>query len=57
MMRKVIFNITFKNFRYLDVYKKYSNLLDNSDTQDVSTFLKEQHSLEGSAKVIQCFYL
>uniref|UniRef100_A0A493U1K4 Dynein axonemal heavy chain 3 n=1 Tax=Anas platyrhynchos platyrhynchos TaxID=8840 RepID=A0A493U1K4_ANAPP len=31
--------------KYLNVYKKYSNLLNNNAQQDVTDFLKEDHSL------------
>ncbi|NXN55853.1 DYH3 protein, partial [Rynchops niger] len=32
--------------KYLNVYRKYSNLLNNNAQQDVTDFLKEGHSLE-----------
>uniref|UniRef100_A0A663N975 Dynein axonemal heavy chain 3 n=1 Tax=Athene cunicularia TaxID=194338 RepID=A0A663N975_ATHCN len=32
--------------KYLNVYRKYSNLLNNSAQQDITDFLKEGHSLE-----------
>ncbi|KAG7245081.1 hypothetical protein INR49_023647, partial [Caranx melampygus] len=32
--------------RYLNVYQKYHNLLDNTAKQEISAFLKEKHSLE-----------
>uniref|UniRef100_A0A3B1K203 Dynein heavy chain tail domain-containing protein n=1 Tax=Astyanax mexicanus TaxID=7994 RepID=A0A3B1K203_ASTMX len=32
--------------RYLEVYKKYSNLLDNSGKQEIISFLQEKHSLQ-----------
>ncbi|XP_063078071.1 dynein axonemal heavy chain 3 [Engraulis encrasicolus] len=38
--------------RYLDVYKKYNSLLDNSAKQDILTFLKGKHSLQGFTKKI-----
>ncbi|XP_076154944.1 dynein axonemal heavy chain 3 [Alosa pseudoharengus] len=38
--------------RYLDVYKKYNSLLDNTAKQDILAFLKEKHSLEGFTKKI-----
>ncbi|XP_042559183.1 dynein axonemal heavy chain 3 isoform X2 [Clupea harengus] len=38
--------------RYLDVYKKYNSLLDNSAKQDILAFLKEKHSLQGFTKKI-----
>ncbi|KAK1794827.1 hypothetical protein P4O66_009897, partial [Electrophorus voltai] len=38
---------------YLDVYKKYSNLLDTSARQEVLSFLKEKHSLQGFTKKIR----
>uniref|UniRef100_A0A8C4DY39 Dynein axonemal heavy chain 3 n=1 Tax=Dicentrarchus labrax TaxID=13489 RepID=A0A8C4DY39_DICLA len=38
--------------KYLNVYEKYSNLLDHSAKQEISTFLKEKHSLEGFIKKI-----
>lgn len=34
--------------RYLDVYKKYTDLLDR---QDILNFLKDKHSLQGFTKV------
>lgn len=43
--------------RYLNVYQKYSNLLDHAAKQEVSAFLKEKHSLEGFRKVIKWFHL
>ncbi|XP_075305326.1 dynein axonemal heavy chain 3 [Odontesthes bonariensis] len=39
--------------KYLNVYQKYSNLLDNTAKQDISAFLKEKHSLEGLAEKIE----
>ena len=33
--------------RYLNVYKKYADLLNNKAEQDVVAFLKERHSLQG----------
>ncbi|XP_008290011.1 dynein heavy chain 3, axonemal [Stegastes partitus] len=39
--------------RYLTVYQKYSNLLDNTAKQDVSAFLKEKHSLTGFSKKVE----
>ncbi|KAK9527005.1 hypothetical protein VZT92_015671 [Zoarces viviparus] len=41
--------------KYLSVYQKYSYLLDHTAEQDLSAFLKEQHSLEGFTKEIECF--
>ncbi|XP_066834006.1 dynein axonemal heavy chain 3 isoform X6 [Anser cygnoides] len=38
--------------KYLNVYKKYSNLLNNSAQQDVTDFLKEGHSLGALAEKI-----
>ncbi|XP_035537407.1 dynein heavy chain 3, axonemal [Morone saxatilis] len=38
--------------KYLNVYDKYSNLLDHSAKQEISTFLKEKHSLDGFIKKI-----
>ncbi|XP_041823134.1 dynein heavy chain 3, axonemal [Melanotaenia boesemani] len=38
--------------KYLNVYNKYNNLLDNTSKQDISAFLKEKHSLEGFTKKI-----
>lgn len=40
--------------RYLNVYKKYSNLLDNKANQDITAFLNKKHSLEGFSKVRRC---
>ncbi|XP_047461369.1 dynein axonemal heavy chain 3 [Mugil cephalus] len=39
--------------KYLDVYQKYNNLLDNTGKQDISAFLKEKHSLEGFTRKIE----
>eukprot|EP00064_Thunnus_orientalis_P010890 superscaffoldBa00001518_g10919 len=39
--------------KYLKVYQKYSNLLDNTAKQDIIAFLKEKHSLEGFTKKIE----
>ncbi|XP_014014461.1 dynein axonemal heavy chain 3 [Salmo salar] len=39
--------------KYLNVYKKYSNLLDNTAKQDIVAFLKEKHSLQGFTKKIE----
>lgn len=38
--------------KYLNVYQKYSSLLDNTAMQDMTDFLKEKHSLEGFSKKI-----
>ncbi|KAG7492071.1 hypothetical protein MATL_G00010690 [Megalops atlanticus] len=38
--------------RYLKVYKKYSDLLNNNAKQDIAAFLKEKHSLEAFIKKI-----
>ncbi|KAM4725109.1 LOW QUALITY PROTEIN: dynein axonemal heavy chain 3-like [Anableps anableps] len=38
--------------KYLGIYEKYKNLLDNTSDEDISLFLKEKHSLEESAKKI-----
>lgn len=43
-------------FRYLNVYLKYSNLLDNTANQDITAFLKETHSLDGLTEVDKSFY-
>uniref|UniRef100_A0A3B1JRX0 Uncharacterized protein n=1 Tax=Astyanax mexicanus TaxID=7994 RepID=A0A3B1JRX0_ASTMX len=39
--------------RYLEVYKKYSNLLDNSGKQEIISFLQEKHSLQALSKKIE----
>ncbi|KAI3358460.1 hypothetical protein L3Q82_014895 [Scortum barcoo] len=39
--------------KYLNVYQKYSNLLDHTARQEISGFLKEKHSLEGFTKKIE----
>ncbi|XP_039631019.1 dynein heavy chain 3, axonemal [Polypterus senegalus] len=39
--------------RYLNVYKKYSDLLNSNAKQDVLKFLKEQHSLQAFTKKIE----
>lgn len=44
------FYFTF-SFRYLNTYKKYSDLLNNNADQDVSAFLRETHSIEAFKKV------
>ncbi|GAA6232467.1 dynein heavy chain 3, axonemal [Lates japonicus] len=38
--------------KYLNVYQKYSNLLDNTAKQEISLFLKEKHSLQGFTRKI-----
>lgn len=47
---KKIFIFNF-SFRYLNTYKKYSDLLNNNADQDVSAFLRETHSIEAFKKV------
>ena len=37
--------------KYLDTYKKYSDLLNNKADQEVTAFLKETHSIQGFKKV------
>uniref|UniRef100_A0A663EP55 Dynein axonemal heavy chain 3 n=1 Tax=Aquila chrysaetos chrysaetos TaxID=223781 RepID=A0A663EP55_AQUCH len=37
--------------KYLNVYRKYSNLLNNNAQQDVTDFLKEGHSLEAFTEI------
>uniref|UniRef100_A0A8C0FZW3 Uncharacterized protein n=1 Tax=Chelonoidis abingdonii TaxID=106734 RepID=A0A8C0FZW3_CHEAB len=37
--------------KYLNVYKKYSDLLNNSAEQDITGFLKESHSLDDFTKI------
>lgn len=32
--------------RYLNVYKKYDDLLDNTAEQDISTFLNDKHDID-----------
>ncbi|KAB5587265.1 hypothetical protein PHYPO_G00011210 [Pangasianodon hypophthalmus] len=39
--------------RYLEIYNKYSNLLDQSASQDILSFLQEKHSLQGFVKKIE----
>ncbi len=41
----------------MNVYQKYSNLLDHTAKQEISAFLKEKHSLEGFTKVIKHSHL
>ena len=41
--------------KYLNVYKKYGDLLNNKAEQDVTNFLKERHSLQGYKKKIAQF--
>ncbi|XP_043945444.1 dynein axonemal heavy chain 3 [Protopterus annectens] len=36
--------------KYLNMYKKYSNLLNNKAEQDIVSFLKERHSLQAFTK-------
>jgi len=43
--------------KYLNTYKKYSDLLDNKAEQDVSAFLREKHSIEAFKKVTFNFNL
>ncbi|XP_025972035.2 dynein axonemal heavy chain 3 [Dromaius novaehollandiae] len=38
--------------KYLNVYRKYSDLLNNNAEQDITDFLKEGHSLEAFSKKI-----
>ncbi|NXT35371.1 DYH3 protein, partial [Pelecanoides urinatrix] len=38
--------------KYLNMYRKYSNLLNNNAQQDVADFLKEDHTLEALAEKI-----
>lgn len=38
-------------FRYLDIYEKYSSLLDQTAMEEVIGFLGEEHSLEVFAEV------
>uniref|UniRef100_A0A8C5QWI6 Dynein axonemal heavy chain 3 n=3 Tax=Leptobrachium TaxID=161697 RepID=A0A8C5QWI6_9ANUR len=38
--------------KYLNVYKKYSDLLNKKAQQDVNTFLQEEHSLQAFTKKI-----
>lgn len=37
--------------KYLNIYKKYADLLNNKAEQEVTAFLKESHSIEGFKKV------
>ncbi|XP_053480111.1 dynein axonemal heavy chain 3-like [Ictalurus furcatus] len=39
--------------RYLDIYNKYSNLLDQSARQDILSFLQEKHSLQDFVEKIE----
>ncbi|XP_068431186.1 dynein axonemal heavy chain 3 isoform X2 [Clinocottus analis] len=39
--------------KYLNVYQKYSNLMDHGAEQEISTFLKESHPLEEFRKKIE----
>ncbi|XP_033740540.1 dynein heavy chain 3, axonemal-like isoform X1 [Pecten maximus] len=41
--------------KYLNTYKKYSDLLDNKADQDVASFLREKHSIEAFKKKIISF--
>ncbi|XP_062266298.1 dynein axonemal heavy chain 3 [Platichthys flesus] len=43
--------------KYLNVYQKYSNLLDDTEKQAISVFLTEKHSLEGSTGKIKSINL
>ncbi|XP_008419893.1 dynein heavy chain 3, axonemal isoform X1 [Poecilia reticulata] len=38
--------------RYLDLYEKYRNLLDNKSDEEISEFISSTHSLQDSAKKI-----
>ena len=37
--------------KYLNTYKKYSDLLNNKAEQEVTAFLKDSHSIEGFKQV------
>ncbi|XP_069036810.1 dynein axonemal heavy chain 3 isoform X1 [Lepisosteus oculatus] len=39
--------------RYLNTYKKFSDLLNNKAAQDINAFLKEKHSLQAFTKKIE----
>ncbi|XP_061086442.1 dynein axonemal heavy chain 3 [Conger conger] len=39
--------------KYLNVYKKYSDLLNNDAKQEITAFLKEKHSLQAFTKKIE----
>ncbi|XP_078610604.1 dynein axonemal heavy chain 3-like isoform X1 [Branchiostoma floridae x Branchiostoma japonicum] len=41
--------------RYLNVYKKYGDLLNNKAEQEVTAFLKEKHSLQAFTKKINSY--
>ncbi|KAF7668491.1 hypothetical protein LDENG_00010030 [Lucifuga dentata] len=41
--------------KYLNIYKKYSSLLDNTAKQDITSFLREKHSLAEFTKKIKGF--
>ncbi|XP_028831809.1 dynein heavy chain 3, axonemal isoform X2 [Denticeps clupeoides] len=39
--------------KYLEFYRKYSGLLDNSFKEDTNSFMREKHSLQGFTKKIK----
>ena len=45
----------FSSRRYLNVYKKYADLLNNKADQDVSAFLREPHSIQAFKQVAVTF--
>ncbi|CAG5890787.1 unnamed protein product [Menidia menidia] len=51
--KDVFYKNTLGPKKYLNVYQKYSNLLDNTAKQDTSAFLKDKHSLEELAEEIE----
>ncbi|NXK27218.1 DYH3 protein, partial [Arenaria interpres] len=51
-LEKIFESNTLGPQKYLNVYRKYSNLLNSNAQQDVTDFLKEGHSLEALAEKI-----
>ncbi|XP_074961219.1 dynein axonemal heavy chain 3 [Phalacrocorax aristotelis] len=51
-LQKIFENNIFGPQKYLNMYRKYSNLLNNNAQQDVTDFLKEHHSLEALTEKI-----
>lgn len=42
-------------FRYLNVYDRFTSVLDDSANQDVTSFLKKKHTLEEFTNVTEAF--
>ncbi|CAJ1083860.1 dynein axonemal heavy chain 3 [Xyrichtys novacula] len=55
--KKVLQENTAGPTKYLNVYKKYMSLLDHTAKQEISSFLKEKHSLEEFTEKIESINL